>query len=114
MAGNHFSASFGDVTLSVAPQEMYATATTIEGRIRQSRSRFDAMIDKIHATADYWQGDAADAERKRFDNQKEDFRKLIVNLNNYVSELRAITAIYETGESQTTEASNSLQAGILS
>ena len=108
------SSSFGDVLLTVSPQEMYAAASAVEQKIKESQTLFDKMISDVKHTSSYWEGDAAKTERERFDNQNENFSKMISNLNNYVTELRTITGIYETTESAVTDAANELPAGILS
>ena len=104
---SQFLTSLGNITLTVSPHEMYSVASGIEGKIKDSRASFEALIQKTNSTSSYWEGDAGESERKRFE-------KLISNLTNYVSELRAITAIYENSESLTVEYANSLESGILS
>lgn len=111
---SQFLTSLGNITLTVSPHEMYSVASDIEGKIKDSRASFEALIQKTNSTSSYWEGDAGESERKRFENQNENFQKLISNLTNYVSELRAITAIYENSESLTVEYANSLESGILS
>lgn len=110
----HYAASFGDVVLTVTPHEMYAAATAVEDKIKQSQRMFDKMISDIKHTSSYWEGDVANTERERFDRQNENFVKLISNLNNYVKELRDITGIYEMTESVVRDAANELPSGILS
>lgn len=109
-----FMTSFGNISLTVSPQRMYETASGIEAKIADSKKDFEAMIQMAAATSAYWEGDAAEGSRKQFEKQNENFQKLISNLSNYVTELRVITSIYESNESMTTEAANSLASGILS
>lgn len=114
MSSSKLSASFGELALSVNPTEMYNKASGIEDKIKSSGQTFERMIKCIQETTRYWEGDVADNERKRFENQNENFQKLIANLNNYVTELRMITNIYENSEKVTEAYAQSLQSGILS
>ncbi len=111
---NSFLTSFGDISLTVSPQKMYETASGIEAKITDSKKDFETLVQKANATSAYWEGDAAETSRKQFEKQNENFQKLIANLTNYVTELRMITSIYESSESMTAEAANSLASGILS
>lgn len=106
--------SFGDITLTVSPGEMYSTASGIEDKIKKAKKSFESLIKKTQSTSSYWQGDVAEAERKRFENENENFQKLIINLQNYVEELRKITAIYEVSEALSTDHANSLESNIIS
>lgn len=109
-----YHTSFGDIMLTVTPQQMYAAASTIESKVKQSQKALDKLVSTVKGTSSYWDGDVSKAERERFDRQNENFQKLISNLNNYVSELRLITQIYEIGESSVSEAANALPTDILS
>ena len=109
---NAFSTSFGNITLTVSPGEMYSTASGIEEKIKNAKGCFEFLIKRVQATSAYWQGDVAEAERSRFENENENFQNLISNLQNYVEELRKITAIYEVSEAISTNHANSLESNI--
>ncbi len=114
MSSADFTTSFGEVSLSVAPVEMYRAASEIEEKIKNSSQSFESMLKLIQDTSRYWEGDVSENERKRFENQNVNFQKLIKNLNNYVIELKTITAIYEKSEQGIKIYAESLQSGILS
>lgn len=108
------SAYLGNVELIVTPEQMYQAAGIIENNIRESRNAFDSMLNDIKATTAYWEGDAANKERSRFEGESDNFSALISNLNNYVTELKLITQIYQTGEETSVTEAQSLMADILS
>lgn len=114
MSNFKLSASFGEVNLSVAPKEMYKTALLIEDKINTSKQLFESMLKQIKRTSHYWEGDVADSERQRFENQNENFQNLIINLNNYATELKTITSIYTASERENADYAQSLQQEILS
>ena len=71
------------------------------------------MIEIVEKTSEYWDGVVADQERSNFANENENFEALIMNLNNYVSELRAMTSLYEITEEGQTQLAQDLPSGIL-
>lgn len=110
---SNFSASFGNMELTVTPDKMHQTATSLEKRISKTKSLFSQMVNIISSTSQYWDGAVADQERSNFVNEDENFEAMISNLTNYVDELSAITSIYEVTERVQTEISQSLPANIL-
>lgn len=111
MAGN--SSMLGSVELLVTPQEMYAMADLLENNVSLSRNAFDKLQQTIQSTSGYWQGDAAEKERLRFENESDNFSALVSNLINYAAELKTITGLYETTEQISVTDANVLPAGIL-
>lgn len=108
------SAMLGSVELLVTPEQMYRAADLIEKNIQSSKNAFTSMISDIQKTSAYWEGDAAEKERKRFQQENENFSALIMNLTNYVTELKLITDIYVTSEQESTTEAMSLQSNVLS
>ena len=110
---NKYETSFGDVTLKVTPDKMYQVANDIETKVKKTQKLFENMMNTISKTSTYWDGTVADQERGNFSKENEKFSALIVNLNNYAAELKAITAIYEITEEQQKIISQSLPTDIL-
>ncbi len=108
------SRMLGSVELVVTPEQMYVAALLIEQNVASSKASFDEMLSLMKGTSAYWEGDAAEKERKRFDKESDNFAALISNLSNYVSELKIITGIYEAGELASTMSAMSLQNNVLS
>lgn len=102
------------VELLVTPEQMYAAAGLIEKKISTSQTAFDGMLEDIKRTSGYWEGEAAEKERQRFDKERGNFDTLINNLTNYVKELKIITGIYEACEETSVLDSESLPSDVLS
>lgn len=113
MSNKNLVASFGSINLTVTPERMYQAASNIESKIEESKKLFKEMLDTVNQTSSYWEGNVATQDRNNFQKENENFNSLVSNLGNYVSELRTITAIYETTESQNTMVSESLPTDIL-
>lgn len=114
MSETKYSGALGEVTVTVTPDKMYAAASAIEDKVNSSKRAFESMTNLIKATSRYWEGDAAEGERRRFENQNENFQNLISNLNNYVVELKTITGFYEINERDIQNSAQSLQADVIS
>lgn len=108
------SGMLGSVELVVTPEQMYAAASLIEKNVASSQTSFDEMLSLMRSTSAYWEGDAAEKERNRFDKESDNFAAMISNLLNYVSELKTITGIYEVSEQASTTEAMSLQSDVLS
>lgn len=113
MSNKSLDASFGNVELTVTPEKMFAAADSISKRINTMNQAFEKMIDLVKNTSSYWEGDASDQGRGLFENENDNFINLVSNLNNYVSELKALTSIYVTTEETLTEYAQTLPDNIL-
>ena len=108
------STMLGSVEILVTPEQMYSAADLIGKNILSSRTAFDSILDDIRSTSSYWEGDAADKERQRFEKESGNFDAMIKNLNNYVTELKLITGIYEANENASVMIASSLPTDVLS
>lgn len=113
MEDNILQSSFGSVTLTVAPTQMYQTASDLETKIASSQKLFAEMIDIIKNTSAYWEGNVAQQERNNFLGENDSFENLISNLTNYVSELKIITSVYQLTENAVSAEAQSLPDNIL-
>lgn len=102
----------GDVTVIASPGEMYNVADSIQHFTADISKNIREISDLVKDTRFFWRGDASDSERKRFENENENFNTILKNLDNYSSELRLLASNYELSESANIEESSQLPTDI--
>ncbi len=108
-----FSESLGNIEILVTPAQMNNAAAILERDILKAQRAFENMTQLIKNTSSYWEGNAANKERGRFEGEEENFAALIKNLTNYATELKLMTQIYEANEEATAKTAGCLPSDIL-
>lgn len=98
MSPNTYSTTFGEIELTVTPEQMYAAADLLEKATEKVRRILEQLQTDAQQTSSYWEGACAEKERARFKTEDENFDRMIENLSNYAKELKVITGLYEVTE----------------
>lgn len=116
--GSHIGAAasglFGDIMIQVDPEQLFAASEEVLSTVRNLRGRFDSLNSRVKGMKNYWEGSVSNIRQKRHTRSQTQMDEMLNTLTQYAQELKQIAANYTDTESANTEASASLQSGILS
>lgn len=107
------SSEIGNFTLRVDPEKLQATAGNLKSKIDKLKADFNEMISKVNSTANYWQGDAADAYREEFSEEQPEFDEAFARLSEHVVDLYNIAAVYTGAEQMVQSYAEVLQTNVI-
>ncbi|MBP5280934.1 MAG: WXG100 family type VII secretion target [Lachnospiraceae bacterium] len=99
--------------LLVTPEVLLAKADTVLGKIRSMQTSFQELEAKVTGTANYWQGEASDAHREKYNAKKEEIELIFTQLIGDTENLRTIAAQYTTTENANVEISADLPGDVI-
>lgn len=85
-------------SLTVTPERLQEKAVTVQKRIRQMKQDFTDLENCVNRTRGYWIGEAGDAHREFYTSKKEDIRAAFARLDEDVSDLQSMAAVYARTE----------------
>lgn len=88
--------------IRVTPQQLKDRATELENYNRQFRAEVEKMVGYEQELAAMWEGEAQQAFRKAFNDDKLKMEKFATNIDKYVLALREDAQRYETAENAAT------------
>ena len=88
--------------IKVTPRELRNKADTLEQLNRQFRQEVEKMVGYEQQLASMWEGDAQQAFRKAFNDDKLKMDRFALNIDKYVVALREDAQKYEESENKTT------------
>lgn len=103
----------GDYTLKVTPEILQTKAAELNALIENNKRLFEAIEQKMNASFNYWQGEAADAYRNRYKNKKSDIEIMFRRLKEHVTDLNSIAATYTKVENINVQMAESLPQDVL-
>ena len=93
-----------DIKMNVLPNELDIKAQEAATAIFEMEQLLANVQDTVNRTEYYWNGEAAEINRKVFLEQKEDMEAILSRLKEYPETLRKVANIYrETEEKPTAE-----------
>ena len=95
-----------NMTIRVSTEELAAAADEVQGSLNDLRNRFSSIEASVNRSSSYWQGEAAEKHRRVYREMKE-------NLDEHVTDLKAMTQIYSESETQIQELSRDLPADVI-
>lgn len=107
------STEMGQFTLRADPVKIQATAGNLKTKINKLRTELDALISKVESTANYWNGDAADAYRRDFKEEQPEFDEAIRRLDEHVTDLYNIASVYTGTEQMNVSVSEALLSEVI-
>ena len=88
-----------DIKMNVLPNELDMKAQEAATAIFEMEQLLANVQDTVNRTEYYWNGEAAELNRKVFLEQKEDMEEILTRLKEYPATLRKVANIYlETEE----------------
>jgi WXG100 family type VII secretion target len=110
----NFSDIFGLLNvLKVTPEELVAKADIVLTKINSMKKDLEELEARINGTANYWQGETAEAHRAKYSTKKEEveegLRLLIADTEN----LRKMAAVYTATENEAVNISTDLPGDVI-
>lgn len=107
------SNSIDNISFKVEPSALIRKADETMDYSKSLLSRFDDLIQKVNASAGYWEGAAADTFRSRCIEYQEDMGKILKDLYMHAEKLKQISLNYTNQEKLIDETAEDLPADIL-
>ncbi|WP_349943932.1 WXG100 family type VII secretion target [Lacrimispora sp. BS-2] len=104
---------FGSVTFKVTPEVLNAKANEVSSLIKKVRMEFDNLNTSINRTKTYWIGEAGDAHRKAYEDQKTNIDEIIRRLEEHPRDLVSIARTYTDAELEIEEYISSLPSDLI-
>lgn len=87
-----------DIKMNVLPNELDIKAQEATTAIFEMEQLLANVQDTVNRTEYYWNGEAAELNRKVFLEQKEDMEEILTRLKEYPATLRKVANIYRETE----------------
>ena len=87
-----------DIKMNVLPNELDMKAQEAATAIFEMEQLWANVQDTVNRTEYYWNGKAAELNRKVFLEQKEDMEEILTRLKEYPATLRKVANIYRETE----------------
>lgn len=87
-----------DIKMNVLPNELDMKAQEAATAILEMEQLLANVQDTVNRTEYYWNGEAAELNRKVFLEQKEDMEEILTRLKEYPATLRKVANIYRETE----------------
>ena len=87
-----------DIKMNVLPNELDIKAQEAATAIFEMEQLLSNVQDTVNRTEYYWNGEAAELNRKVFLEQKEDMEEILTRLKEYPATLRKVANIYRETE----------------
>lgn len=100
-------------TLLVTPEELRSASGAFSACMNKVQSLTTEMMNTVNETSNYWEGEARDAYVNRFKMLEDDIQKIHKMINEHVTDLEAMAAIYENAEQKSMDISNALSGDVL-
>ncbi len=100
--------SGNQVTLKVRPEDLIIKAEAIEQNAGRIQANFENMNQAIKRTRNYWNGDAADLHRRRYDELVPEAEEMFRMLRQHAKNLQNIAQTYIGSEGKITSMSSQL------
>jgi WXG100 family type VII secretion target len=99
--------------LLVTPDVLVTKADAVLTMIKAMRSNFEELESKINGTASYWQGEASEVHREKYQNKKEDMEEAFKRLIDDTEKLRKMAAVYTAAENEALNISTDLPGDVI-
>ena len=87
-----------DIKMNVLPNELDMKAQEATTAIFEMEQLLANVQDTVNRTEYYWNGEAAELNRKVFLEQKEDMEEILTRLKEYPATIRKVANIYRETE----------------
>lgn len=102
----------GSVTFKVTPEELISKAQTVQSLGNKIQNDFMKIEDVMNKTSRYWIGEAGEAHRKKYNDQKEDIHRMMIRLLEHPDDLLRISGNYTTAEETNVNTAQGLPSDI--
>lgn len=106
-------AAFGGYEIQVTPEELLATATSIQAYVNDIKNSFENMKSQIERSRSFWEGEAADAFIMFYQNNTETIESSVRNLLQIPTMLQDISGVYSQTETVLSAVGEALPGDII-
>lgn len=99
--------------VKVSTTQLKAKADEVSKLIKQYRSCYERMEQRINGTKSYWIGEAGDLHRKLFNDKKERMDKMFRRLEEHPRDLLTMAGVYENVEREVQNIALSLDGDVI-
>ena len=101
-------------TLKVSTQKLISTANQFQGHGNQIKHITQQMTATVNSLSGHiWNGDAANAYKKKFASLQDDINRMVKMINEHVTDLNAMAQQYNTVEQANINLGNSLSGDVI-
>ena len=103
----------GTAALLVTPEKLIEPSGEFSTCMNQVQSLTNNMMELIRNTSSFWEGEAANAYKSKFNELSDDIQKIHNMINEHVKDLNEIAAEYQRAEARNQEISSALSGNVL-
>ncbi len=100
-------------SLKVTPEVMQSKASVVLKHVREMQIQFQNLENSVNRTKNYWIGEAGDAHRAYYSSRKEEIEEIFARLNEDVTDLQKMAAVYAQTEMETEEMAEALPSDVI-
>lgn len=98
----------------VTNEELSRTANEFNQKGQNIRNYMNQMLSQVEALSKSWEGEAAEAYRRKFKSLEDDIQRMLSMINEHVNDLNEMAGVYKNVEEQNIEAINTLAEDVIS
>lgn len=99
--------------IKVDSAQLRHTAENVSHKIGVISSEFDNIMTTVSGSASYWQGDAAEAYRRKIITKQDKAACFLRRLEEYIDDLGSMSTVYETAEVRSKQISADLDTDVI-
>lgn len=102
-----------DGTITVSTDVLKKQAEETKKYLQMMEEHFSALKETINKTANYWIGEAGEAQRKQYTDRISKVDEMLAGYTEHVANLEKIAGIYEEGKNAVADAVNDMPESTL-
>lgn len=100
-------------TLRVDPSKLMSTADSFGTTGNQVQRLTDGMLSTVDSLKNAWEGDAANAYTRQFNQLRDDMGRIYSMIQEHVKDLNTMAQSYAQAEQTNTESGNALAGDVI-
>lgn len=100
-------------SLTTNPDVMVSKASTVQVKIREMQAAFQELERTVNKTHQYWIGEAGDAHREFYNEQRDNIQEIFLRLSEDVTDLKEMAMVYSATEHEVKELSLDLPSDVI-
>ncbi|MDO4634026.1 MAG: WXG100 family type VII secretion target [Eubacteriales bacterium] len=101
------------IILKVTPEVLTQMSGEIEKELNDIESQFQSLETEINRTRAYWEGEASDMHKSKYDDMKDEIAESLKRLKDHPTNLLKMAGIYTQTEQEATQAAQSLLGDVI-
>lgn len=100
-------------SLLVTPEKLIETSSEFSTCMGQVQNLTSSMMEQVRSMSSFWEGEAATAYLNKFNELEDDIQRVHTMINEHVTDLNEMAAIYQKAEAKSQEISGALSGNVL-